>query len=157
MVPREVQPWHGGKCLDQRNSWNCTFWSMMKTARISGLPIHPGVATVHTGDASSPERLGVLVMATGPFDIIMDDASHINSHQIQTLENLISSLNLGGFYVIEDIHSSRFSWEANIGSQEKGKPVGGTHGCMTMLKTQEPFPGVSHIDFHKEAVVFEKK
>ncbi len=135
---------------------------------------HATVAKVHYGDASSPQVLAQLVEETGPFDIIIDDGSHINWHQIQTLENLISSVNPGGFYAVEDIHSSCVSWQANVGTQEKGEFVGGTSGCMTtgdsnetifakivewqkgLIMKQEPFPGVNHIDFHKEAVLFGK-
>ncbi|KAI2508406.1 Hard-surface induced protein [Fragilaria crotonensis] len=135
---------------------------------------HPNVATVHTGDASSPQDLAHVVEEAGPFDVIIDDGSHINWHQIFTLEYLISSVNPGGFYVVEDIHSSCLSWEANIGTQERGVPTGGTKDCMTtdeggptifaklvewqkgLILKREPFPGVSRIDFHKEAVVLEK-
>lgn len=135
---------------------------------------HPNVAKVHTGDASSPQVLAQLVDETGPFDIIIDDGSHINWHQIITLENLISSVNPGGFYVVEDIHSSCMTWSAMIGTQSRGEVVGGTTGCMQtsygnetifakvvewqkgLIMKQEPFPGVNHIDFHKEAVLFGK-
>ena len=135
---------------------------------------HPSVATVHVGDASSPEDLGHVVDEAGPFDIIIDDGSHINWQQIQTLEKLIFSVNPGGFYVVEDIHSSCLSWEANVGTQKEGVSTGGTKNCMTtddgaptifakivewqkgLILKREPFPGVSRIDFHKEAVVLEK-
>jgi hypothetical protein len=135
---------------------------------------HPSVATIHTGDASSPQDLAQVVEEAGPFDVIIDDGSHINWHQIQTLENLISSVNPGGFYVVEDIHSSCLSWEANVGTREKGELTGGTEDCMTtddggptifaklvewqkgLILKREPFPGVSRIDFHKEAVVLGK-
>lgn len=39
-------------------------------------------------------------------DIIIDDASHINSLTIQTLENLWCKVKPGGYYIVEDVHTS---------------------------------------------------
>jgi hypothetical protein len=40
------------------------------------------------------------------YDIILDDASHFWGHQILALETLFDSLNSGGIYIIEDLHTS---------------------------------------------------
>jgi len=40
------------------------------------------------------------------FDIIIDDASHINSHQINGFKNSFKYVKSGGFYVLEDLHTS---------------------------------------------------
>jgi hypothetical protein len=40
------------------------------------------------------------------FDIIIDDGSHIISHQKKSFTNLWSHVNKGGCYIIEDIHTS---------------------------------------------------
>jgi hypothetical protein len=37
------------------------------------------------------------------FDVIIDDGSHWDQHQLQTLENLFPLVKTGGFYVIEDV------------------------------------------------------
>ncbi len=37
------------------------------------------------------------------FDIIIDDGSHMDDHQMATLRNLFARLNPGGYYIIEDI------------------------------------------------------
>ena len=37
------------------------------------------------------------------FDIVVDDASHWDVHQLATLENLFPLVKPGGFYVIEDV------------------------------------------------------
>jgi len=132
---------------------------------------------VHTGDASSPADLTRVMGESGgaPFDIVIDDASHINWHQIATLEFMIHHVAPGGFYVIEDIHSSCTNWAANLGTKSGQNVGGGGVDCMTtttgnatifakivewqkkLVVKQEPFPGVTHIDLHKEAVVFEKQ
>ena len=53
------------------------------------------------------------------FDVIIDDGSHINSHQILTILNLWPRLNEGGTYLIEDTHTSYWDW-ATPGGQEYG-------------------------------------
>jgi hypothetical protein len=40
------------------------------------------------------------------YDIIIDDGSHIPKHQITSFEFFFSKLTPGGFYVIEDLHTS---------------------------------------------------
>ena len=44
-------------------------------------------------------------------DIIIDDASHLWSHQIKTLSTLFPSLKHGGVYIVEDLHTSFFEVE----------------------------------------------
>ena len=94
---------------------------------------NPNVAHIHTGDASSEDDLARVVAETGSshdFDVIMDDASHINWHMIKTLEILIEQIQMGGMYFVEDILSSYESWSANMGSHN-GEQTGGTQDCMT--------------------------
>jgi beta-1,4-mannosyl-glycoprotein beta-1,4-N-acetylglucosaminyltransferase len=40
------------------------------------------------------------------FDIIIDDGSHLTSHQLKSLEFLWDKLKYSGFYIIEDLHTS---------------------------------------------------
>lgn len=40
------------------------------------------------------------------FDIIIDDGSHMTSHQLKSLELLWCKLKPNGYYVIEDLHTS---------------------------------------------------
>ena len=42
----------------------------------------------------------------GPFDIILDDGSHVMEHQIITFETLFPLLKDGGVFLCEDCHSS---------------------------------------------------
>src|SRR5262245_40258460 len=55
------------------------------------------------GDMSSREDLSQL-FALGPFDIVIDDASHASAHQQVALACLFPHVAPGGFYVIEDLN-----------------------------------------------------
>lgn len=143
---------------------------------------HPAIAHVHTGNAVSEQDIARIVQETGSshdFDVIIDDASHINWHQIKTLKTLIPQVQLGGIYVVEDVISSCVSWRANLGTKKSRFKTGGTSDCMTasyqngnstgpsffgkvvewqrdLARRRAPFDQVNHIDFHWSLVVFEK-
>lgn len=69
-------------------------------------------ATLLTVDATNPKELAKL----GNFDIIIDDGSHMTGDQQVAFEQLFyKQLNKGGFYVIEDLHTS--NWPAYINSE----------------------------------------
>lgn len=46
----------------------------------------------------------------GPFDMILDDGSHMCSHQIYSFEHLFASIKSGGVYVVEDAFTSYWPW-----------------------------------------------
>lgn len=45
----------------------------------------------------------------GPFDMILDDGSHMNEHVIYSFEHLWNHVKSGGVYIIEDIGTSYWS------------------------------------------------
>lgn len=59
--------------------------------------------------------------AGGDFDIIIDDGSHKNKHQIISFETLFPCLKPGGVYVIEDLHTSYWALYEGGGSPEVPK------------------------------------
>ena len=59
------------------------------------------------GDMSSREDLSQL-FTLGPFDIVIDDASHVSAHQQIALACLFPHVTRGGLYFIEDLH-----WQPN--------------------------------------------
>jgi len=61
---------------------------------------------VHIGDQSDPNFLASIVEKHGPFDVILDDGSHICHHQIASLEALWPTLSDNGLYLVEDCHTS---------------------------------------------------
>jgi cephalosporin hydroxylase len=85
-------------------------------ARIIGVDINPGAqalagpgAEVMIGSQADPHFLNRVADHAGEIDVIIDDGSHVCSHQIVTMETLFPRLKTGGVYVCEDLHTSY--WE----------------------------------------------
>lgn len=57
-------------------------------------------------DQSMPIQLSNIVREWGVFDFIIDDGSHIVSHQKNSIESLWKYLRSGGVYIIEDLHTN---------------------------------------------------
>ena len=82
-------------------------------ARIVGADINPRVAalaergiSIEIGDQGDPAFLERLVERHGPFDIILDDGSHLPEHQIASITHLWPALAEGGTYIVEDLHTN---------------------------------------------------
>ncbi|MFT3929029.1 MAG: hypothetical protein QM709_01925 [Spongiibacteraceae bacterium] len=66
-------------------------------------------ANVHVriGDQSDKVFLAEVIKEFGPFDVILDDGSHICSHMIKTFEYaFLNGLTESGIYIAEDTHSN---------------------------------------------------
>lgn len=59
-------------------------------------------------DATEPAAVATL-RTYGPFDVIIDDGSHMTSDQQETFGLLWPAVRPGGSYVIEDLHTSYMS------------------------------------------------
>ena len=78
-------------------------------AHICGLDIRELTSTVGNvwiGDQKDPKLLDEITLNEGPFDIVIDDGSHIMEDQIKTFEYLFPKINPGGIYIVEDTHTS---------------------------------------------------
>ncbi len=78
-------------------------------AKIVGIDLYPKVldlghrVTIYSCDQSKPKELLRLNASGGPFDIIIDDGSHVQSHVMISFRTLFPLLKPGGIYVIEDL------------------------------------------------------
>ena len=57
-------------------------------------------------DQSNVEQLHGLAQTHGPFDVIVDDGSHVWDHQITSLRYLFPWVKPGGYYILEDLDTS---------------------------------------------------
>lgn len=87
-----------------------------KSSLIVGMDINPNCIgcgdyniKIFIGDQSNVNDLEKMVNEYGTFDIIIDDGSHVHSHQTFTFEYLYDYLNAGGTYLVEDTHTSYWS------------------------------------------------
>lgn len=58
------------------------------------------------GDQNDPAFLRDLAARYGPFDVVIDDGSHVNEHVRTSFHALFEGLRPGGVYVIEDLWTS---------------------------------------------------
>ncbi len=82
-------------------------------ARLCFVDIDPDCAAlavpgtkVEIGNQADPAFLADLAAQHGPFDVILDDGSHVCAHQVASFENLWPHLADGGLYMVEDCHTS---------------------------------------------------
>lgn len=61
---------------------------------------------LHTLDVNDKNALIKLATEHGPFDVILDDASHTMKHQQRAFDILWSYVKPSGMYIIEDLHTS---------------------------------------------------
>jgi hypothetical protein len=74
----------------------------------------------HQGDQSDPEYLDRFGREHGPFDVIVDDGSHINEHVCISFSTLFGPyLKPGGIYAIEDLATA---YQAEYGGGKPGTP-----------------------------------
>jgi hypothetical protein len=85
-------------------------------SHILGIDINPDCKkfeesriSVEIGSQSDSIFLSQISFKYGPFDMILDDGSHMNNHQIFSFQQLWGHVKSGGVYVIEDVGCSY--WE----------------------------------------------
>lgn len=82
-------------------------------ARIVGIDIDPGCAmfeepqiAVRIGNQADPHFLQGLIDEFGPFDIVLDDGSHIMEDINEAFSFLYPRMSTSGVYMVEDLHAA---------------------------------------------------
>ncbi|EQD84822.1 demethylmacrocin O-methyltransferase [Saccharopolyspora erythraea NRRL 2338] len=83
------------------------------------------------GDQNDPAYLTAIAEEMGPFDIVVDDGSHVGEHQLTSFHALFPHIRPGGFYVIEDLHTSY--WPEYGGTDAPVRGSGTALGLLTQL------------------------
>nr|WP_294505819.1 class I SAM-dependent methyltransferase [uncultured Rhodopila sp.] len=80
-----------------------------------------GRVATRVTDQSAPSDLKTLCDRDGPFDIIIDDGSHQNAHQIFTFYEIFDRLVADGIYILEDTQTS--FWPGPYGGAHITEPA----------------------------------
>jgi hypothetical protein len=105
-------------------AWRCFF----PFGRTIGIDIDPkhhlaGKRTrIYQADQGSASDLAALCEREPTFDIIIDDGSHFNRHQIFSFRQLFPHLRDGGIYIIEDVQTSFWN-DTQLGIEWDGRHI----------------------------------
>jgi hypothetical protein len=83
---------------------------------------------IELADQSNVEHLTRVALAHGPFDIIIEDGSHLWDHQITSLRTLFPFLKDNGLYIVEDL-------QTNYGAMQAKYKGAATSTCVDFLKS----------------------
>jgi Methyltransferase domain len=119
-VGGDEDPSRGGRSL---RMWR----DYLRRAKVFGIDVHEkrliGLGSrveVLRADQSSPDDLAAVLEHTGAPDVVIDDGSHVGEHIWCSFEALFPALRPGGWYVLEDLHTSFLE---GFGSAER-RPIG---------------------------------
>ena len=114
----------GGYDVEQAGGLSLKMWAdYFPNATIVGLDIHkksldfPSRIQVVQGSQTDTELLSRLNAEYGPFDIVVDDGSHMVEHQLISFRALYPLIATDGIYAIEDTQTS---FKAEYGGQPDG-------------------------------------
>ncbi|GAA3507443.1 class I SAM-dependent methyltransferase [Streptomyces showdoensis] len=101
--------------------------------------------TALVGDQNDPEYLTAMAREHGPFDLVIDDGSHVNEHVRTSFRTLFPLVRPGGLYVIEDLQTAYFG--------DFGGSSGGVAGPDTSLGLVKELIDDLHHREHRDPAV----
>jgi hypothetical protein len=140
-----------------------------ENSKIVGIDIDPNTKfeeeqiSVEIGNQSDTEFLKRVVEEHGPFDVIIDDGSHIQSDVLNSFFFLYPTLKRGGTYIIEDTHTAYFDvFQGGIKSEANSISIFSNFvHDMNVEYVDEPFvpqlKDLSSMSFYNSMVIFEKE
>jgi Methyltransferase domain len=141
-------------------------------ALIFGIDIDPDCAaydgesaSVRIGSQDDPQFLRSIVSEMGGIDVVLDDGSHVSSHQRTSFNVLFPFLSEGGLYIIEDLHTAYWPLYEG-GLKRRGTAVEflkdkideiHMHYRTTGLNTVTSMPNIESIQFFDSIAVVRKR
>lgn len=111
--------------------------------------------TLHKQDAADAVLLRKLAEKHGPWDLIIDDASHTMKHQQRTFDTLWPHVESGGYYIIEDLHTS-FMPKFELHAFDVNRKEESTFKMVEAFKEGKPFSSAyiaqERFDLHGKSV-----
>ena len=114
---------------------------------IYGLDVFPKVGVeesrlrVVQGDQGDKSFLDSIARELGPFDIIIDDGSHMSHHVIASFEALFPHVKLGGLYVVEDLATAYWpNWGGDPDPSAQYRTIDLVKSLVDGLHHQERMP-----------------
>lgn len=108
----------GGYGYADRGGESMKMWhDYLPQALIAGVDLHakhkPDLARIHyfQGSQDDADFLNRVITEVGRPTVIVDDGSHVNPLTMRTFELLWPHLLPGGFYIVEDVHTSYWKEE----------------------------------------------
>lgn len=110
------------------------------------------------GDQNNSEFWNKFISDNGNFDIIIDDGSHDNNHQITSLVSLFPYLNINGTYIVEDTHTC-YCEDWGGGFRKNGTFIETAKGLIDFLHRQfinnnSPSKELNKIFFGLESIIY---
>ena len=65
-----------------------------------------GRIAIEIADQSNIEQMCAVALKHGPFDVVIEDGSHVCEHQITTLKTLFPFVREDGIYIVEDLQTN---------------------------------------------------
>jgi 23S rRNA U2552 (ribose-2'-O)-methylase RlmE/FtsJ len=128
--------------------------------------IESGNIYIEIGSQADREFLDDVNAEHGPFDIVIDDGSHVFEHQISSFEALFPHLSSTGVYIVEDTHTS---YLPDFGGGVRKQDTFIEYGKFVLDQVNAPFFADSthqtawlaehlySVSFYDSMVVFEKR
>jgi len=74
------------------------------------------------GSQDNPSFLTSVAQERGPFDIIIDDGSHLSTHIITSFQSLIDHVADKGLYIVEDVHATYWKGFRAVNTYDNAMP-----------------------------------
>ena len=135
-------------------------------AKIVGIDINPDTKfqeeqiAIRIGSQDDPVFLKSVIDEFGPFDIILDDGSHVQKHITTSFECLYPFVKEDGVYFVEDLHTSYWpEFGGGLKSENQfieysKKLLDPLNGCDLGIKKFDSL--IRSVSFYPSIVVFEK-
>lgn len=137
-------PSHGGGSLKM---WRDYF----PNAEVVGVDLHEKNVrgeriTVEQCDQGDRSQLQSLADRHGPFDVVIDDGSHVGRHIIESFDVLYPAVRDGGIYVVEDLHTS---YDTAYEGGPPGTPGTGIAMIQHLLDRLHLGDDIARVDVHQ--------